>query len=177
MPSGRTHDVITILLATPVAFAAYSATRNAQTAAVVATAFIFGGLMFGPDLDTVSRQYSRWSFFKSLWIPYRHFFQHRSRFSHGLLFGALFRVIYFLGVLTAVSFAAIYAWSAYFGGKLPNLFEFSQRWQSIGAFIELNLGDNALLFTFLGLWLGAASHTVTDMAVTFAKTGRSAKFF
>ena len=68
--------------------------------AIIAIAFVFGGVMFGPDLDTVSRQYSRWFVFRFLWYPYRTFFKHRSRFSHGLIFGALVRVVYFLGVLT-----------------------------------------------------------------------------
>src|SRR5688572_25545284 len=100
MPSGRTHDAITFLLTVPAAAAAYAASENLASAAVVGAAFLVGGLMFGPDLDTVSRQYSRWSILRFLWFPYRSFFKHRSRFSHGLIFGALFRAVYFLGILT-----------------------------------------------------------------------------
>src|SRR3954462_8866417 len=106
MPSGRTHDAITILLAAPAFAAALAVTRNAGAAAVVAVAFVFGGVIFGPDLDTVSRQYSRWGPLRFIWFPYRSFFRHRSRFSHGLIFGSLIRVIYFMGIMTLLTFAA-----------------------------------------------------------------------
>src|SRR4051794_28037618 len=109
MPSGRTHDAITFILAAPAFAAAYAVTHNLSASAVVTAAFIFGGLMFGPDLDTVSRQYSRWGPVRLLWYPYRSFFTHRSRFSHGLLFGALIRVIYFMGVVTVVLYLSAYA--------------------------------------------------------------------
>jgi uncharacterized metal-binding protein len=176
MPSGRTHDAITFLLAVPSAIAGYEATRSIASAAVVGAAFIFGGLMFGPDLDTVSRQYSRWLFLKWLWFPYRHCFKHRSRFSHGLIFGALIRVIYFMGVVSAIVFAAVYAWASYTGGRLPDLVEFSRVWRGIGDGVRLHFGEHFILLIFLGLWLGAASHTFTDLAGSFIKTGRIAKF-
>src|SRR4051794_23704245 len=100
MPSGRFHDAVTFVLAAPAFAAGYAVTGRLGSAAAVAAAFVFGGLMFGPDLDTTSRQYSRWSIFRILWLPYRTFFKHRSRFTHGLIFGAILRVIYFLGILT-----------------------------------------------------------------------------
>ena len=132
--------------------------------------------MFGPDLDTVSRQYTRWFFFRFLWYPYRSFFKHRSRFSHGLVFGALIRVVYFLGVLTIAVYVAAVAWYGIAGDNTPALSNFTEAWRSIGTFIRINLGDSFMLLTFIGLWLGAASHTFTDMAGSFIKTGRVMKF-
>src|SRR5688500_7738198 len=120
MPSGRTHDAITFLLAVPAAAIGYAATGNAGSAALVGAAFLFGGLMFGRDLDTVSRQYSRWWVFRFLWFPYRSFFSHRSRFSHGLIFGALIRVVYFLGIITLAAFLVAYAYAAYSKGRPPD---------------------------------------------------------
>ena len=93
MPSGKTHDAITFLLTAPAFGAAYFALHDIVTATAVTAAFLFGGLMFGPDLDTASKQYSRWYIFRFLWFPYRVFFKHRSRWSHGLIFGTLFRVV------------------------------------------------------------------------------------
>ncbi|MEQ1922676.1 MAG: metal-binding protein [Pyrinomonadaceae bacterium] len=176
MPSGRTHDVITVFLALPAFAATYAVTRNPFASATVAVAFIFGGVMFGPDLDTVSRQYSRWFIFRFLWYPYRSFFKHRSRFSHGLIFGALIRVVYFLGVLTIAVYVAAVAWYVFTGGDAPAISDFAYAWRSIGAFIRTNLVDNFMLLAFIGLWLGAASHTFTDMAGSFVKTGRIVKF-
>ncbi len=176
MPSGKTHDVITILLAVPAFAAAFAATKSLSMSAVMAAAFLFGGLMFGPDLDTVSRQYSRWRIFRFIWLPYRKFFKHRSRFSHGLLFGAFGRVVYFMGVVTLIVVFAAYFYSAYSGGKLPNLFDFARVWEPVGEWTRLHLGEQFFLTAFAGLWFGAASHTFTDMAGSFIKTGRIAKF-
>ena len=176
MPSGRTHDAITFLLAVPGFAAGYSFSHSVASAAVMGAAFIFGGLMFGPDLDTVSRQYSRWLIFRFLWFPYRKFFKHRSRFSHGLILGALIRVVYFMGALTLAAFLAVYFYAAYSGGKLPGLVDFARVWQSVGVATRERFGEYFLLVIFIGLWLGAASHTFTDMAGSFIKTGRIAKF-
>src|SRR5436190_9049930 len=121
MPSGKTHDAITLILAAPAFAVTYAATNSFPLSIVVAAAFIFGGIMFGPDLDTVSRQYSRWLIFRFIWLPYRRFFKHRSRFSHGLIFGALGRVVYFMGVLTLAVFFAAYIYAIYWNGKLPSL--------------------------------------------------------
>ena len=177
MPSGKTHDAITFMLAVPAFAVTYSVTRSFTAAAAVAAAFVFGGLMFGPDLDTVSRQYSRWMIFRFLWLPYRKFFKHRSRFSHGLIFGAMIRVVYFLGIVTVVVFAVAYMYAVYSGGKLPGLVEITHVWQPVGEFIRTQFGGNFLLLVFLGTWLGAASHTFTDLAGSFIKTGRIMKFF
>ena len=176
MPSGRTHDAITFLLAVPASAAAYFVTRNAGTAAVVGVAFLFGGLMFGPDLDTVSRQYSRWYFLRFLWIPYRSFFTHRSRFSHGLIFGALIRVVYFMGVVTLAAYLLALAWTGMSDDSVPDVGDFANAWRLIGEYVRTYLGEGFFVTSFVGLWLGAASHTFTDMAGSFVKTGRIAKF-
>ena len=176
MPSGRTHDAITFLLAAPIAAGAYGVSRNLSMSAVVAAAFVFGGLMFGPDLDTVSRQYSRWSVLRFLWFPYRSFFRHRSRFSHGLIFGALIRVVYFLGAASLVALAGSYIYASYRGGRMPAATDLANTWQAVGQFTRSAFGEHFLLLVFLGLWFGAASHTFTDMAGSFVKTGRVGEF-
>ena len=176
MPSGKTHDAITFLLAVPAYAVTYAVTHSFAASAVVASAFVFGGLMFGPDLDTVSRQYSRWIIFRFLWLPYRKFFKHRSRFSHGLVFGALLRVVYFLGIVTVVVFVGAYIYAVYSGGKLPGLAEITRVWQPVGDVIRAKFGENFLVLIFAGTWLGAASHTFTDLAGSFVKTGRITKF-
>jgi uncharacterized metal-binding protein len=176
MPSGRTHDALTLILAIPAFAAAFAVTRSFEASSVVSASFIFGGLMFGPDLDTVSRQYSRWGPVRSLWFPYRSFFGHRSRFSHGLIFGALIRVIYFMGVVTLLIYFCTYVYALVTGGRLIGLVDTAHVWQPVGDHTRRWLGTQFLPLTFVGLWLGAASHTFTDMAGSFVKTGRIAKF-
>ena len=176
MPSGKTHDAVTVLIAAPVFAAAWKLTESAPAASIVTAAMLFGGLMFGPDLDTASVQYSRWGVFRFLWYPYQAFFPHRSRWSHGLVFGTLFRVVYFAGVLTLTAFLAVYLRAALGGAAAPDLFEISQVWSSIADYASQNVGEYAFLAGFIGLWLGAASHTLTDMAGSFIKTGRIMEF-
>ena len=176
MPSGKTHDAVTFLLTAPVFAAAWRISDSLPTAFVVVFTFLFGGLMFGPDLDTRSSQTSRWGVFGSLWYPYQAFFKHRSRWSHGLIFGTFLRVVYFIGVLTLLSFFAALLVAIYSGGDLPNLWEFSKSWQMIGNFARANFGQNVFPAAFIGLWLGAASHTLTDMAGSFIKHGRIMEF-
>ncbi len=177
MPSGKTHDAITFLLAAPTFAAVWKLTeQNVSIASIVTIAFVFGGLMFGPDLDTCSTQYTRWSIFRFLWYPYQAFFAHRSRWSHGLLFGTLFRVVYFMGVLTLLGFLSIYIYRAAFGGNAASLTELTKTWTLIGEFVRASIGEHTFLSVFIGLWLGAASHTFTDIAGSFVKTGRSGEF-
>jgi len=172
MPSGKTHDAVTFFLVAPTFAATWKTTESLPLAAVVTAAFLFGGLMFGPDLDTRSKQYTRWSIFCFLWYPYQAFFAHRSRWSHGLIFGTLLRVVYFMGALTLLSFIITYFLAAYSGGTVPDLMEFAGTWRQIGEVVRANCGDDAFTATFVGLWLGAASHTLTDMAGSFVKHGR-----
>lgn len=172
MPSGKTHDAVTFLLAVPVFAGSFAVTRSAPLSASVAAAFLFGGLMFGPDLDTVSKQRTRWGIFRSMWAPYRWCFKHRSRWSHGLVFGTLFRVVYFLGIITVAAFGILYSSAWFFGTDLPDAFAFVREWRSAGAFVRSEFGGEILPGIFAGMWAGAASHTLTDMAGTFIKTGR-----
>jgi len=172
MPSGKTHDVITFLLVAPTFVATLVLTENVLLAFVITLAMLFGGLMFGPDLDTHSKQYTRWSVFCFVWYPYQAFFAHRSRWSHGFVFGTFLRVVYFMGVLTLLSFLASYVLAAYAGGAIPGLMESARTWQQIGEFARQNFGEYAFLYVFIGLWLGAASHSLTDIAGTFIKTGK-----
>ncbi|MBK7707732.1 MAG: metal-binding protein [Acidobacteria bacterium] len=176
MPSGKTHDAVTFLFIVPVFAVAYLFTREYVLPSVVATAFLFGGIMFGPDLDTLSQQYSRWGTFRFLWLPYQKFFPHRSRWSHGLVFGTFFRVVYFAGAATVITFIAAYILAVYRGGDLPRMAEFADAWRSIGTSVRSNFGDHSIAAAFIGVWLGAASHTLTDMAGSFVRTGRIGEY-
>ncbi|MCB1023102.1 MAG: metal-binding protein [Acidobacteria bacterium] len=172
MPSGKTHDAVTFLLAVPIFLVLWQAI-NFPAAAVITVCFLLGGLIFGPDLDTSSNQYARWSVFRILWFPYKSVFKHRSRWSHGLIFGTLIRVVYFAGILTIAAFLLTYVFAGYTGGKLPDLIAFTRTWRYFGSFIRGCFGAYGIYFAFAGLWLGAASHTLTDIMITYIKTGRA----
>ena len=176
MPSGKTHDAITFILAAPLCALVYAASGEVAVTAFATGAFLFGGLMFGPDLDTASVQYSRWLVLRPLWFPYRAAFKHRSRWSHGLIFGTLFRVIYFMGAASLVVFLGFLLMRSIAGGEVPSLNVLLSVWQSIGEAASLYLGVSAIWAVFFGMWAGAASHTFADMAGTYIKTGRVTEF-
>ena len=176
MPSGKTHDAITFLLAAPAAAAAYLIFGNAVLSAAAGISFVFGGLMFGPDLDTRSTQSSRWWILRPIWLPYRKAFKHRSRWSHGIVFGTLFRVIYFLGIVTLLTYLGFVLKVSVMGGQLPQMSVFSSAWSSAGDSVRNYFGALFPASVFAGMWAGAASHTFTDMAGTYIKTGRVSRF-
>ena len=176
MPNGKTHDAITFLLLPPTFLLGWRLADSTSLAAFATGAFLFGGLMFGPDLDTQSIQYTRWSVFRFLWFPYKIVFAHRSRWSHGLVFGTLLRVIYFAGALTLFGTLGLYLAAVICNAAPPNLAEIRVLWQVIGVWMRLTIGDYALFAILIGLWFGAASHTMTDIAGTFLKTGKVKEF-
>jgi uncharacterized metal-binding protein len=127
--------------------------------------------MFGPDLDIQSRQYTRWSIFRFIWLPYRTIFRHRSRWSHGIIFGTLIRVIYFALVIALLVAAAVTLRATLVSGAPPSLGEIVQAWRAIETGISQSVGKHAALAVFAGLWWGAASHTLTDVAWSVLRKG------
>ena len=156
MPSGATHDRITLWSLPLVTGATLAITRSSELTLWVAGGFLFGGLMLSPDLDLRSRPFRRWGWFRWLWIPYQKSLHHRSFISHGVLIGTVVRVIYLLfwiavfgfaiGVI-AVQFSAI-AWG----------------WTDLGEWIGRTLKEHRWsgLALFVGLELGSISHILGD---------------
>ncbi len=164
MPSGKTYDAITFILAAPTFLVAWGLTGNVALSVLATAAMMFGGFMFGPDLDIQSRQYTRWGVFRFLWLPYRMMFRHRSRWSHGIIFGTLIRVVYFAMVLALVVLGAVYLRATLVGGALPGVNEIAEAGRAIEGGVRHNLGQHAVWAGLAGLWWGAASHTLTDVA-------------
>src|SRR5215218_6621755 len=171
MPSGKTHDMVTLVLAPPTFAAAWGLTGSVWLSATATVAMIFGGLMFGPDLDIQSRQYTRWGPLRFLWWPYKVILPHRSRLSHSILIGTQIRVIYFLAVITLLVVVGLYVREVYIYNKPAGLEEvqglFAHVWK---VFSEIN--RSYLIAAFIGLWIGATSHTVSDVLGSFFKSVR-----
>lgn len=156
MPSGRTHDRITLWALPVVAGVTFWQTRSGNVTLLVAGGFMFGGLMFGPDLDIYSRQYQRWGFLRWIWLPYQKSLRHRSFLSHGPIIGTTLRVVYLSSVLAIV---AVMIWAV--AEKLGNV---SVSWQDVEETVGRSLFSYATEFLalFLGLELGAMSHSLSD---------------
>ncbi len=80
-----------------------------------------------------------------------------------------------MGALTLLGFLLTFIFAAYLqvgNGKETSLLAVAKTWGALGEAVRINVGEHAFLSVFAGLWLGAASHTLTDLAGTFIKTGR-----
>ena len=127
--------------------------------------------MFGPDLDIQSRQYTRWGVFRFLGLPYRKIFRHRSRWSHGIIFGTLIRILYFAMVLALLVLMGVYLRAMLTNGLMPTFEELAVAWRAIEGSIRQNVGEHAVWAVLAGLWWGAASHTLTDVAWSVLRKG------
>jgi len=130
---------------------------------LVASGFVFGGLMFGPDLDIYSRQFQRWGFLRWIWLPYQRSLRHRSFLSHGPIIGTTLRVIYLSSWLTILAIAVLFIFAKWENIPL-NLQDLSA---SIGRSLLPHYGK--LLALWVGLEVGAMSHSVSDWSFSAYK--------
>jgi uncharacterized metal-binding protein len=165
--------MVTLVLAPPTFAVAWGVTGSLVLSAAATAAMVFGGLMFGPDLDIQSRQYTRWGPLRFLWLPYKVAFRHRSRWSHGIVFGTLIRVVYFAAVVTLLAWACVYARAVFLaGGTPPGWREVMHAWVAVeAAAAGYGVGPRFLLAALAGLWWGAASHTLADVAWSVVRKG------
>jgi uncharacterized metal-binding protein len=156
MPSGATHDRITLTCLPVVGGITLLASRSASITLSLAGSFLFSGLMFGPDLDIYSVQFKRWGVLRWIWHPYQKGLQHRSWLSHGPIVGTTFRLLYlgcWAALLGLIAFGIgianrwpIWDWQGVATSVRNYLLPF--RWE-IGA-------------ALIGLELGAMSHALSD---------------
>ncbi|WP_072207816.1 metal-binding protein [Mastigocoleus testarum] len=156
MPSGQTHDRITIWALPFITGIALWQTRSGNLTLLVAGGFLFGGLMFGPDLDIYSCQYKRWGWFRFIWLPYQKSLRHRSFLSHGPIIGTTLRVLY-LCTLLGIAIAICLVVAEFLG-----LIAFT--WEELGSQVQQSFLVYVIEFwsLFLGMELGAMSHSVSD---------------
>lgn len=158
MPSGTTHDRITLWTLPWISSITHVVTKNSDVTLLVSGGFLFSGLMFGPDLDIRSIQFKRWGLLRIIWTPYQKVLHHRSLFSHGPILGTCIRVLYLFFVI---------AWMAIFVVGLAQLFlGFTWNWRDFvenqfNLLIHHRYRETAALF--LGLELGGMSHSISDL--------------
>lgn len=156
MPSGRTHDRITMYALPFVAGVTFWQTRSSNATLLVAGGFLFGGLMFGPDLDIYSVQFQRWGFLRWIWLPYQKSLRHRSFFSHGPIIGTTLRVLYLSGLLVILAIVIL--------AVAEKLWNIAFTWQDLGVTVGRSLTSYSTEYIslFLGFELGAMSHSLSD---------------
>ena len=157
MPSGEVHDKQTLFALPVVGGATLYLTHDMGLSSSLMVGFLFGGMMFGPDLDLKSKQYQRWGWIRWIWVPYQRSIPHRSPLSHGFLLGPLVRVLYLLGV---VGVSLLPFWYFYHIDLTPwqaRIYNFAQEQHPF------------LIFLALGTIGGSALHTLADVTDSFIK--------
>jgi uncharacterized metal-binding protein len=131
-------------------------TRSSNATLLVAGGFLFGGLMFGPDLDIYSVQFQRWGFLRWIWLPYQKSLRHRSFFSHGPIIGTTLRVLYLGGLLAILAIVIL--------AVAEKLWNIAFTWQDLGGTVGRSLTSYSTEYIalFLGFELGAMSHSLSD---------------
>jgi len=166
MPSGRTHDSITLWGLPIVTGGTWFYTGNAPIALVVAGSYLFSGLMFGPDLDIYSHQYKRWGIFRWLWLPYRKMLRHRSIYSHGFLIGTLGRILYVMLLMSTVLLFGILGWSIALHSQGITTWDRAALPLTTALLTPLYQGIQThwqlYLAALFGLETGAMSHSISD---------------
>lgn len=169
MPSGRTHDRITLWILPVVAVLTFGQTQSGILTLLVSGGFLFGGLMFGPDLDIYSRQFQRWGFLRWIWIPYQKSLRHRSFLSHGPIIGTALRSLY------------LSLWIIILGGLVILIADLlgveTTGWKTstklaLASVSQYKAEGIALL---LGLELGAMSHSLSDWGGSAVKRFKNSK--
>ncbi len=166
MPSGQTHDRITLWSLPLIAGLTFSQTSSSHLTFLVTGSFLFSGLMFGPDLDIDSRQFQRWGMLRCFWVPYQNSLRHRSFLSHGPFIGTALRILYLGGGIGIVSLLG--GLIAEYFGLLP--------WKPLE--IAQNIGQalsnhpRECIAVYLGLEMGAMSHSFSDWSNSFYKEFR-----
>jgi uncharacterized metal-binding protein len=166
MPSGKTHDKITVVTAAaaiPVWWL-YDPVKNIAALAVTLAAYLFSGFWLSDDLDTHSIAYQRWGALRFLWWPYQKLVPHRSWISHGLGVGPLLRVVYFLFMLWLTAKGIFYglhrAGVAVNGDAL-----LLNAWQHTLAWTLAH--PSWVLWAVIGLILGGVTHSLADVVVSW----------
>ena len=176
MPSGRTHDSITLWCLPVVTGGTWFYTQNAAQAIVVAGSYLFAGLMFGPDLDIYSHQYQRWGWLRGLWLPYRKLFRHRSVYSHGFLIGTVLRIIYVSVLMLTVMGFGILGWALAL--HLQGVTTWDRAALPLTTSLIVPIAQSIQvhwqlwLAAWFGLETGAMSHSVSDTIGSHVKRWR-----
>jgi uncharacterized metal-binding protein len=164
MPSGKTHDRITLWGLPWVVGITFLVTRNGGLTLIVGGGFLFSGLMFGPDLDLYSIQFKRWGIFRWIWTPYQTLLSHRSQLSHGLIIGTILRIIYLVGVSLLIAIPGV--------GMAQLFLGFNWNWQHFAQRVFKWLTQEhrqEAIALFIGLESGAMSHSLSDWLGSTAK--------
>ncbi|PSB26876.1 metal-binding protein [Stenomitos frigidus] len=167
MPSGRTHDSITLWSLPLIAGLTFARTQSSSLTLCIAGGYLFSGLMFGPDLDIYSYHYKRWGWLRWIWLPYRRSMRHRSFWSHAPIAGTVVRIAYLLiwvgifgiggGLASAIACQLI--------GITNDWSLLAQQWfSSSRLFFEQSSQQYSTeaIAIAIGLELGALSHTCSD---------------
>ncbi len=150
----------------PAAYAILLGQSHSAEVAVVDTALFVGahllsGIMFSPDLDIDSAIDNRWGVFYWFWRPYMWAVPHGTRWSHGLIFAPLLRLLYFFTGILLLFLGLVWVLGR-FGIVVPDY-----HIQAINTLLQLaRTRPREVLVFLLGFITGSAAHSIADWLIT-----------
>lgn len=142
--------------------------KDPMVGVISTSAYVFGGYMLSPDLDTMSRPYLRWGLLKFIWLPYQWMVPHRSPVSHSVVLGTVGRVLYLVSVVELL-WLGVVAVAALSGTDLP-FFPISLSVLSIPYLVGILLGLMASSFNHL--WMDGRYSGKKKKQVKYFKTSK-----
>ena len=171
MPNAPTHDAITLITAVgaDVAYCQLAPHPDFTMAALFTASYVFAGYACAGDLDLDSKEYRRWGPLRFIWWPYQKLIRHRSRLSHGLVVGGIFRLFYLFCFSLCLSWGGAYLFSLYIKSVDPTAFT-RQNVLSLDTFVCGHPHEVAA--AVLGFVLAGTVHSIAD----FISTGLKRRF-
>ncbi|MFN8671685.1 MAG: metal-binding protein [Candidatus Sericytochromatia bacterium] len=158
MPNGKTHDKVNWILLPPFAYISWDFSKDLVILLLFTVSYLFSSFMFSGDLDLVSSQSKRWGVIRFIWIPYRKFFKHRSKLTHGILLGTIVRIVY-LSLVMSIFYLFLYYLTVKYAPTFNN--ELASKTNNLQN-IFINQPKGYFIYIFLGLVAGAFAHTMAD---------------
>lgn len=168
MPNAKTHDLITVVTAVGanVTYFTQSHLADLKLALIFSGVYLFAGYACAGDLDLKSKEYKRWGRLKFLWLPYQKMIPHRSRLSHGILVGGIFRIIYLTTVCSALCWLVLWGMSR-MGPHIDPTATTKAHLGYTWSFLQANPVETQIALA--GFILAGSAHTIADVISTWFK--------
>ena len=156
MASGRTHDIVNLLVLPPAVYFLQPNDFFGFTAG-----YLVGTFFLTPDNDIyLSKPNKRWNILKIVWYPYTKIFKHRG-VSHIPIYGTVFKILYLSAIFLLILIGFKYLFEEIYPEK--------RFFFNLNDIKSLFLNQFTLSF-FLGIVLAEIVHIFTDIIYsTFKK--------
>ncbi|WP_297887424.1 metal-binding protein [Sulfurihydrogenibium sp.] len=156
MASGRTHDIVNLLVLPPAVYYLQPSDFIAFTGG-----YLVGTFFLTPDNDIyLSKPNKRWNILRIMWYPYTKVFKHRG-VSHIPIYGTVFKIIY----LSVIFFLILFLLKYFLDYFYPDKQLITLSFHNLKDFVS----SPFVLSFFIGIVLAEIVHIFTDIIYSTIK--------